>query len=34
MSDLDPAELSAVSLDGELNAARAAQVEAIIATDV
>jgi anti-sigma factor RsiW len=33
MSDLDPAELSAL-LDGELNAARAAQVEAIIATDV
>jgi len=32
MSDLDPAELSAF-LDGELNAARAAQVAAIIAAD-
>ena len=32
MSDLDPAELSAL-LDGELNASRAAQVEAIIAAD-
>ena len=32
MSDLDPAELSAF-LDGELNAARAAPVEAIVAAD-